>query len=114
MAFGPSHLQDAMFGDALSFAETVLYNKAGVATPRSVRAVVDRNAPAAVDPMTGSLSSMILLSVRNDAELGISATEIDYGRDRITMSDRTGGANASHKIVRIVSHDGGMLQLEVK
>lgn len=112
MAFSESHLQDAMFDGG--FAESILYSSKGANPPASIRAIVDRNAPAGVDPVTGSLSSVVLVTVRNDAEKGIAAADIDTGRDRITITDRVGGANKTMKIVRIVSHDAGVVNLEVK
>lgn len=112
MAFDETIFRAAIFG-GIGFQEDVTYTKRDAST-RVIKAIVDRNAPGAVNPLNGSLASTIIVAVANDATTGISSAEVDTKVDTITLATRVGGDNATHRVVRIVSHDAGVMTLEVR
>jgi hypothetical protein len=110
---------DALAVDAASFladfGETVIYRPAAVgAATRTIVAVVNRPEPQPSGPVNAWEGMAITITVANNATTGISAAELDSGRDKIDVALRVGGTVAARPIVGIVSQDSGMLTLEVR
>jgi hypothetical protein len=93
------------------FGETVTYRPAH-GRPRSIRAIVDRDAPSMFGDV--GVTPTIRVTVANDSATGISSRNVRTGSDQIDVSERSGEAAVSRKITRIVSHDEGMMVLEVR
>ncbi len=100
--------------------ETLIY-RPGVGPARNVKALVDREPPeAAVEPLR-AVSKAIHIAVVNqatdsddDTYGGISAGEIDTGKDRIVIALRVGATPVERGLGSLVEQDGGMIRLEVR
>lgn len=100
--------------------ETLVY-RPGTGAARNVKALVDREPPAGTPEVGQAISKAIRIAVVNqatdagdDTYGGISATEIDTGRDRIDVARRVGQTAVSRPFGAMVEQDGGMLNLEVR
>jgi hypothetical protein len=101
------------------FAETIVYKPRPTQTvpspaPRTITALVDREPPAFLLEADGLAVPTVHVIVRNSATTGISSSEVDTGGDQMDVALRLGQAAATKRIVRIVSHDAGLLRLEVR
>ena len=87
-----------------------------IGASRVIVAVVDRDPPAVTSPggVRGRPVPSITITVKNNAEDGVSSSTIDLGGDKITVSRRVGEIAQARGIDTIVSQDGGMLILELK
>lgn len=72
------------------FGETVVYVKGAGAT-RSIAAIVEREVVPTEDELQRGLKEVMIIRVRNDSTYGISATELDGGKDCIRVAYRIGG-----------------------
>ncbi|AMV30908.1 hypothetical protein VN12_19560 [Pirellula sp. SH-Sr6A] len=114
-------LHDVMQEDAVAvfcnlddFAETLVYHKRDGGA-RTIRAVVDRQSYAGVNEDGGAyVLPLFEIHVANNAETGITSEELNLGGDFFEFSDRIGKDPARRAIVRLVSHDEGMLILECR
>lgn len=84
----------------------------GVALPRIINAIVDRNPIAAA--AGGTPSPELLVWVDNDSTTGISSAEINRGGDRILVAQVIGKTAVQRVINRIVRETVGFLQIEVR
>lgn len=104
----------AVFCNLNDFAETLIYHKRDGGA-RTVRAVVDRQSYAGVTEDGGTYSMPLFeIHVANNAETGITSEELNLGGDFFEFSDRIGQDAEQRTIVRLVSHDEGMLILECR
>ena len=104
----------AVFCNLNDFAETLVYHKLD-GDARSVRAVVDRQSYAGVAEDGGTYSTPLFeIHVANNAETGITSEELNLGGDYFVFSDRIGQDAERRTILRLVSHDEGMLILECR
>lgn len=81
---------------------------------RDVVLLVERgDPPGQVPGAAGSHTAPLLVHAVNDAEDGISATEVDCGGDRIKVALREGGTPELRRIVRRIGEDPAELVLEL-
>jgi hypothetical protein len=114
-------LHDVMQEDAVAvfcnlddFAETIVYHKRD-GEARSIRAVVDRQSYAGVNEDGGAyVLPLFEIHVANNATTGITSEELNLGGDFFEFADRLGRETDRRSIVRLVSHDEGMLILECR
>lgn len=101
------------------WGETIHYlpGSAGVTTTagagREITACVERQVRAAVQGPGDVLRPHMLVYVANSATIGISAAELNTGRDLLTIPFKVGGTPEAFHIVRVLNQDEGMLVLEV-
>jgi len=56
----------------------------------------------------------LTINVRNDSTYGISSSEIDLGRDKVSVPVRIGEAAQERKLDKLISQDAGMMVLELR
>lgn len=104
------------------FAEDITYIPRQGA-PRTIRAVVTREVPAALAEAGRVLAPQISISVRNLAQSkdedgdgigGIASSEIDTGGDAVELAERIGAAPRRLQIKSLQTQDDGILMLEVR
>ena len=122
---GLGGLKDMIAEDALNvfcntsdFAETVVYyprNNSCGGNPRSIDAVVMREQIEVVTE-DGNTTNLAIwqVHVANNTTLGISSKELDLGGDMLAFSPRDGKPAEKKSILRILSQDNGMLELECR
>jgi hypothetical protein len=108
------------------FAETVTYhphndpaNPAGSRDSRAISAVVARNSLQTILGNEPAVVPVWSIVVANDSTTGISATEVDIGKDQIELPPRWAESDEPREprtrtIVRMWNHDYGMLTLECR
>lgn len=95
------------------FAESVVYYKRN-GLSRIINAVVVREA-FAINPEDGdTITPVFEVHVANDASTGIASDELNIGGDMLAFAVRVGKAVERRSIVRLMSHDEGMLVLECR
>lgn len=121
MALRQAIIDDAatVFCNADDFAEAVVYHPhrfygAEERPPRTINAVVMREAIAVIDGDGDTVAPMWEVHVANDATLGISSSELDLGGDKISLAPRVGETPERRSITRLIGHDEGMLILECR
>jgi hypothetical protein len=95
------------------FGEPATYFRRGVGTGRAISVIVERG----VEVVGGTGDQVVLaISVRalDHATLGILSTEIDDGRDEISLPIIEGGAVERRTIVRKVDTANGMVRFMVR
>lgn len=92
-------------------AEEVVYRPAR-GRPRRIKAIVDRQTHAAIGD--GRPVQMLVIEVDNSPATGITADELDTGRDRIEIARVIGGEPESRDIGQLLAQDEGRLTLEVR
>lgn len=104
---------DVVFCNANDFAEPVLYYKrAGSA--RTIQAVVIREALSVLSEDGDNVIPMFEVHVANDPAKGITSDELNLGGDSIEFAIRVGGPKTRRSIMKLLSHDEGMLVLECR
>jgi len=100
--------------------ETLVYRPDG-GTARNVKALVDRETPAPTAEAPRAMAPEIHVALVNQATSsdddtygGISAGEIDTGKDRIVIALRAGATAVERGLGPLVEQDGGMIRLEVR
>ena len=81
---------------------------------RAITIIVDRDGNTPIDGVPSGNSGYFLITVKNSATEGISSTEIDTGGDKIKFANRIGKTATNKSILKIVSQDAGMIQLEAR
>lgn len=94
------------------FAEPIVYYPGGIADGRSIDAIVTRGVEVVSE--TGQVAYAIVVRVLDDATLGISATEIDDGRDVVLVALNTGGTPERRQITRTKDDSNGMVRFMVR
>ena len=103
----------AVFCNPDDFAESVVYYKRN-GLSRTINAVVVREA-FAINPEDGdTITPVFEVFVANDSTKGIASDEINIGGDMLAFAVRVGKAVERRSIVRLMSHDEGMLVLECR
>ncbi|HIJ70657.1 MAG TPA: hypothetical protein HPP87_04750 [Planctomycetes bacterium] len=93
--------------------ETVIYRpRAGGS--REVTALVDRDRPGGLGNAPHGESGTAEILVANSSEIGIAASEVNRGGDRVEMVSRLGRNAVVRPIKRILAHDGGGVRLEIR
>jgi hypothetical protein len=101
-----------VFLNTTEFAESVAYRSLGAGVPRTISAVVFREALSGSEESGGAVTPLFEVHVANSATTGISSTEIDLGGDTLTFAVRDGLAVSQRRIVAIVTQDEAMLVLQ--
>lgn len=102
------------------FAETVTYHAhqgMGASAPfgRSISANVVREAAAELgDGGEPVILPTWTITVANNSTDGISSDELDVGGDQIAIAPRVGETAVRKSIIRLISHDAGMVVVEVR
>ena len=95
------------------FGETIAYVNAS-AISRSISAIVHRQIASPLPESGRMMRPFFQVGVANNATTGISASELDTGKDHLTFPRRVGGTAEAFTIHRILFQDDGMLWLEVR
>ncbi len=95
-----------------NFGEPVTYHPKGGST-RDIIAIVDRNPIASITGLPHGNTPKMLIIVKNDADGGISSSEVNAGGDKVALSVRIGETAQQRRITSVVWNDIGMMHLEV-
>jgi len=95
------------------FAEQITYEPSD-GDPRTIPAIVDRNPVGGTDAPPGGHGPNIEIIVVNSADGGISAVDLDTGRDKVSLAVRIGDDPQQRSIKNIVSQDAGLLTLGIR
>ena len=113
-------LHDTIFEDAKrvfanpqDFAESTVYHKRNGRT-RPINAVVIREALGVLPEDGDVVYPMFEIHVANDPSEGIESKELNLGGDQLEFPDRVGQPPRRHSILKLLSHDEGMLVLECR
>lgn len=106
-----TNIEEAAFdsADSMTPSEPVMYNPNGK-TSREIQAIIER--PDA-EIHGNARSPVAILTVMNKAVTGIPSTEIDVGKDTITVAMRKGTTASDRPVIRILEHDAVKMVLEV-
>lgn len=97
-----------------TFGVTITYLPGGVGS-RSIVAILDYGQITQMPGMPQVNSGTVTITVANDSTIGISSSEFDSGRDKVTIPwPRENSAVQSRNITKIISQDKGMMILEVR
>jgi hypothetical protein len=93
--------------------ETITYFKNGGSVCRSIMAIVERD--VAVPSETGDqVAQAIIVRVLDNATSGISALEIDDGRDKVSLPLRIGDSPQQRNITRRMDDANGVVRFMVR
>jgi len=83
-------------------------------TEREIEALISRQPVDDLGDMPVGTSPRLLINVRNDSTYGISSSEIDLGKDLVSLPVRLGEVAQEWKISKLISQDAGMMVLELR
>jgi len=107
-----SMLDDAdIFLDAFGEPGTYMPRGGG---ERAITIIVDREGVVGLGAAPSGQSGSWVVSVKNSSAEGISTSEIDTGGDKIKFANRLGETPIARRIIRLISQDTGMMQLELR
>ena len=102
-----------VFANPNDFAEPVVYyKKTGKARP--IDAVVVRDALAILPEDGDTVTPVFEIHVANDIVKGISSEELNLGGDMIAFAPRVGQPVERREIIRLLSHDEGMIHVQCR
>jgi hypothetical protein len=102
-----------VFCNENDFAEPVTYHKRS-GLSRSIMAVVIREQLATLPEANDIVLPVFEVHVANNADTGVTSEELDCGGDMIEFAIRVGEPVTRRSIVRLLSHDEGMVVLECR
>ena len=102
-----------VFANPDDFAEPVVYYKRN-GRSRKIDAVVVREALSILPEDGDVVYPVFEIHVANDEAEGIASDELNLGGDELEFADRVGQPVKRHSILRLTSHDEGMLILECR
>jgi hypothetical protein len=102
-----------VFCNANDFAEPVTYYKRD-GSARVIQAIVLREGYELLAEANDAVVPMLEIHVANSDTLGISSDELNTGGDQLGIPTRVGQPELIRAIVRLVSHDEGMLVLQCR
>lgn len=91
------------------FGDSIVYVPGDGGDERTINAIVDYEPTATVPATPQGHSYKLTIAVRNDTTLGIATTEVDTGRDQVTVATRHGKTPENRRIVGIVEQDASMV-----
>lgn len=95
------------------FAESVVYYPFS-GEPRPIEAIMERE-QVQLNPEDGdTLTPVFIVHVYNNRTTGISSDELNVGGDRIELSVRVGDAPTLRTVMRLLGHNGAMIDLECR
>jgi len=95
-----------------SFGETVRYTPDG-GVAREIEAAVKREPPGPTPGVPRGSGPKLMIMVANDATTGIASSEVNTGKDSVTVAVRVGATPQERTVGRIVSHNGAQMVLEL-
>lgn len=95
------------------FAETIVYTPLN-GSPLSIKAIVERNPPEPIGNPPKLVAGRMIITVANDALLGISSATINTGGDTVTLATRIGDSTKILPIHRLLEDSGGVTRFEVR
>lgn len=95
------------------FGETITYLP-GSGGSRSILAIVNRPEASKISGLPHGSGAALIIEVANDVTTGISAAEVDRGRDKVQLPERFGDAVKTKRITNILAQDAGMIKLELQ
>ena len=102
-----------VFANPNDFAEPVVYyKKTGKARP--INAVVVRDALAILPEDGDTVTPVFEIHVANDIVEGISSEELNLGGAMIAIAPRVGQAVERREIIRLLSHDEGVIHVQCR
>ena len=102
-----------VFANPNDFAEDVVYYPYS-GEPRSISVVIERQ-QVQLNPEDGdTLSPVFIVHVANNATEGISSDELNVGGDAIEIAVRVGEQPQMRRVMRLLGHDEGMIDLECR
>ena len=115
MSLRDTIIEDAkkVFANEEDFAESVVYYKRN-GRSRKINAVVIREALGILPEDGDVVYQMFEIHVANDPIEGIASDELNLGGDQLEFPDRVGQPPKRHSILKLLSHDEGMLVLECR
>jgi hypothetical protein len=115
MSLHDTIIEDAkkVFANPQDFAEPTVYHKKNGRT-RPVNAVVIREVLGILPEDGDVVYPMFEIHVANDPSEGIASDELNLGGDQLEFPDRVGQPPKRHSILKLLSHDEGMLVLECR
>jgi hypothetical protein len=115
MSLHDTIIEDAkkVFANPQDFAESIVYHKRNGRT-RPINAVVIREALGILPEDGDVVYPMFEIHVANDPSEGIASDELNLGGDQLEFPDRVGQPPKRHSILKLLSHDEGMLVLECR
>ena len=78
---------------------------------RQIEAQISYLGPQPMDGLMGGSRPQFNLLVKNNSTTGISAKEIDCGKDKASIPPRIGRASITVRLVEIITQDKAMLRL---
>jgi hypothetical protein len=95
------------------YGETAIYYPLAVTgNARTIQVIIERNVE--VQSETGDVSRAITCRALDDSTLGISAAEIDDGRDEIALALIPGGATSRRTITHMIDNANGIVRFMVR
>jgi hypothetical protein len=115
MSLHDTIIEDAkkVFANEEDFAEPTVYHKRNGRT-RPISAVVIREALGVLPEDGDVVYPMFEIHVANDPSDGIASDELNLGGYQLEFPDRVGQPPKRHSILKLLSHDEGMLVLECR
>lgn len=95
------------------FGETITYYPLGAGSGRTITAKVERRVEVLAEAGDQTAQSLII-TVRDDATYGISATEINDGSDEVSVSLITGGTPERRQITHVFDDSNGLVRFQVR
>lgn len=105
---------NAIFMNEDEFAEPIVYHfrRGG---SRSVSAVIDREPPQVFDAAGNVATPKYVVTIAQDCNDGVKASEVDTGGDEITLLKEFGGVKTEKVTVEVlVSQDMGAIELALR
>lgn len=102
-----------VFANPNDFAESVVYYPYS-GEPRTIDVVIERQ-QVQLNPEDGdTLTPVFLVHVANNATEGISSDELNVGGDTMEIAVRVGETPTMRRVIRLLGHDEGMIDLECR
>ncbi len=95
-----------------AFGETVTYWPSG-GVSRQITAIVKRQEPQGLEGAPHGVSHKAEIQVANNSTTGISSDEVNTKKDEVELAVRIGETAQKRLIGDILSHDAGMMRLEI-
>ena len=95
------------------FGEPATYYANGTGSGRLISVVIERNVEV-VNATGDAMAQAIVVRALDHVTLGILSTEIDDGRDEISLPLVEGGVASRRTITRIIDTANGMVRFQVR
>lgn len=96
------------------FGESIVYYRSGLGYGDDIQARVIRDPLQIMEEIGDVLVTSLIVSVLDDDLLGVAATSIDTGRDRVFISTVTDGDKTMRSVVRVLSAANGQVRFLVQ